>query len=211
MRRFSFLTASAGARGQHVPEQLTAWVQKALDGDVRLLPLKADDGTPWGEGYEFTRSLETTTDAGVTMHWKERVWVVRSQSLREAQQRRLHQRLERAEAALRALTPPRGRGQRQFTEPEPLRTEVARVLSQYQAEDLLTVRLHRDMARRSVRAYGNQPACVTEQHRYVVQVWRKATAIQQQEQTLGWRAYVTNTRLLKWPISWYRQLEYNSG
>jgi transposase len=176
-----------------VPEQLTAWVQKALDGDVRLLPLKADDGTPWGDGYELTRSLETSADTGTTVHWKERVWIVRSQSLRAAQQRGLTQRLERAEAALLALTPPRARGQRQFTEPEPLRAEVEQVLAHYHVEDLLTVRLHRDVTRRSVRAYGDQPARVAEQHRYVVQCWRNATAIQQQEQTQGWRAYVTNT------------------
>ena len=54
------------------------------------------------------------------------------------------------------------------------------------------MRLHRDVARRSVRAYGDQPARVAEQHRYVVQCWRNATAIQQLEQTLGWRCYVTN-------------------
>jgi len=126
-----------------VPEQLTAWVQKALDGEVRLLPLKADDGTLWGDGYEITRTLDATTPEDHAVHWHERVWVVRSQSLRDAQQRGLHQRLERAEAALGALTPRRGRGQRQFTEPEPLRAEVARVLSQYHVEDLLTVRLHR--------------------------------------------------------------------
>jgi transposase len=176
-----------------VPEQLTAWVQKALAGDVRLLPLKADDGTRGGDGYEITRTLDATTSEGHAVHWKERVWVVRSQSLLDAQQRGLHQRLERAEAALLALTPPRGRGQRQFTEPEPLRAEVARVLAQYHVEDLLTVRLHRDVVRRAVRAYGDQPARVAEQHRYVMQVWRNATAIQQQEQTRGWRAYVTNT------------------
>ena len=176
-----------------VPTQLTAWVQKALDGDVRLLSLKADDGTPWGDGYELTRSLETSADTGVTVHWKERVWVVRSQSLMDAQQRGLHQRLERAEAALLALTPSRGRGQRQFTESELLRAEVAQILSQYRVEDMLTVRLHRDVTHRSVRAYGDQPARVTEQHRYVVQCWRNTRAIQQQEQTLGWRAYVTNT------------------
>jgi transposase len=47
--------------------------------------------------------------------------------------------------------------------------------------------------RRSVRAYGNQPAHRTEQRRYVVQVWRNISAIEQHEQTLGWRAYVTNS------------------
>ena len=175
-----------------VPEQLAAWVQKALDGDVRLLPLKADDGSPWGDGYEITRSLNATTSAGHAVHWKERVWIVRSQSLVDAQRRGLQQRLERAEAALRALTPPRGRGQRQFTEPEPLRAAGEALLAQYHVQGLLTVRLQQEVERRQVRAYGDQPARVAEQHRYVVQCWRNVRAIQQQEQTLGWRVYVTN-------------------
>lgn len=175
-----------------VPEQLRVWVQKALDGDVRLLPLKADDGTPWGDGYEIARSQEATLPTGPTVHWKERVWVVRSQSLMDAQQRGLRQRLERAEAAVHALTPPRGRGQRQFTESEPLRAEVEQLLTQYQVQGLLTVRLKEEVERRPVRAYGDQPARVAEQRRYVVQCWRNVAAIQQKEQTLGWRAYVTN-------------------
>lgn len=190
-RRGHFYLAPLAQVGE-IPEQLTAWVQKALDGNARLLPLSADDGTLWGDGYEVTRALDATTSEGHAVRWKERVWVVRSQSLMDAQQRGLRQRLERAEAALRALTPPRGRGQRQFTAPEPLRAEVERVLTQYHVQDLLTVRLKLEVVRRSVRAYGTQPPRVAEQQRYVVQVWRNATAIQHQEQTLGWRAYVTN-------------------
>jgi transposase len=175
-----------------VPAQLSAWVQQPLDGEVRLLPLQADDGKPWGEGYELTRGLETPTANGGPVQWTERVWVVRSHSLRDAQQRGLHQRLARAETALHALTPPRGRGHRQFTEGEALRAEVEAVLTQYDVQGLLTVRLVQEVTRRQVRAYGSQPARVAAQQRYVVQVWRNAPAIQRQEQTLGWRAYVTN-------------------
>jgi transposase len=190
-QRGHFYLAPLAQVGQ-VPEQLAGWVQKALEGDVRLLPLKADDGTRWGEGYEITRRLTNPTDEGVAVRWKERVWIVCSQSLRDAQQRGLRQRLEHAEAALRALTPPRGRGQRQFTESEPLRAAVEQLLTRYQVHGLLTVRIKEEVARHSVRAYGNPRAHLTEQRRYVVQVGRNPAAIEQHEQTLGWRAYVTN-------------------
>jgi transposase len=154
--------------------------------------LKADDGTHWGKGYELTRRLTSSSDPEEAVNWKERVWVVCSQSLRDAQHRGLHQRLDRAEAALRALTPPRGRGQRQFAESEPLRTAVEQVLTQFDVHGLLTVRLKEEAEQRTLRAYGNQPARVVNQRRYGVQVWRNAAAIEQHEQTLGWRAYVTN-------------------
>jgi hypothetical protein len=70
--------------------------------------------------------------------------------------------------------------------------EAEQVLAHYHVENLLTVRLHREVMPRAVRAYGKQSAHVTEQNRYVVQCWRNATAIQQLEQALGWHAYVTN-------------------
>jgi transposase len=201
-QRGHFYLAPLAQVGQ-VAEQLAGWVQKALDGDVRLLPLQADDGAHWGEGYAITRRLTSPTATGRTVHWKERVWIVCSQSLRDAQQRGLHQRLEHAEAALHALTPPRGRGQRQFTESEPLRAAVEQVLTQYQVQGLLTVRLKEDVAHRTVRAYGDQPAHVVEQRRYVVQCWRNTAAIEQHEQTLGWRCYVTNAP--------HRQLSLEQG
>jgi len=175
-----------------VPAELAEWVQRALDGQVHLISLVAENGSPWGEGYELTRSPQARLADGQMLQWKERVWVVRSDSFAEAQRRGLHQRLEHAEAALRALTPPRGRGQRQFTEAEPLQAAAQTILEKYRVQGLLTVRLHLQVERRAVRAYGSRPARVEEQRRYVVQVWRNEPAIQAQERTLGWRAYVTN-------------------
>lgn len=175
-----------------VPVELAGWVQRALDGAVRLLPLLAEDGSAWGEGYEITRSQQADLPDGKTLRWKERVWVVRSQQFAAAQQRGLQQRLEHAEAALRALTPPRGRGQRQFTDVEALRQASQAILDKYHVQGLLTVRLQHEVEQRQVRAYGQRPAHVEAQSRYVVQVWRNKTAIQQHERTMGWRAYATN-------------------
>ena len=121
-----------------VPTELAGWVQRALDGDVRLHPLVAEDGSAWGAGYELTRTQQANLPAGKTLRWKERVWVVRSDQFAAAQQRWLQQRLEHAEAALRVLTPPRGRGQRQFADAEALRQASQAILAKYRVEGLLT-------------------------------------------------------------------------
>ena len=175
-----------------VPTELARWVQRALDGDVRLRPLVAEDGSAWGKGYEFTRAQHTELPDGKLIRWTEPVWVVCSDQFAAAQKRGLQQRLEHAETALRGLTPPRGRGQRQFTDAEALRQASQAIVDKYQVEGLLTVRLHHEVKRQPVRAYGDRPVRVKEQSRYVVQCWRNAAAIEQQERTLGWRAYVTN-------------------
>jgi hypothetical protein len=49
---------------------------------------------------------------GKPVTWTERVQVVRSLALAERERQPLEQRLAKAEGALRALTPPPGRGRR---------------------------------------------------------------------------------------------------
>src|SRR5262249_57768145 len=67
-----------------------------------------------GGGYESARQ-QTACIAEKPQTWKERVQVFRSDSLVKTQTRALERRLERAEAAVRALTPPGGPGRVQFT------------------------------------------------------------------------------------------------
>ena len=62
-----------------------------------------------GGGYEFERSLRAEV-SGQPVAWVERVQLVRSQALAAHQAHQLAQRLAKAEAAVRALTP-RGGGE----------------------------------------------------------------------------------------------------
>ena len=64
--------------------------------------------------------------------WTERVQVIRSDSLAETQTRALERRLEKAEAAVRALTPPPGPGRAQFTTGWELERAVAAVLAEHE-------------------------------------------------------------------------------
>jgi transposase len=104
----------------------------------------------------------------------------------------LQQRLTKAQSALAALTPPPGRGRRQFTQEAPLRQAVQAVVTRYRLEGLLSVQIQREVQHRSLRAYRDRPARVEEQPRYVVQVSPDLLAIERFERTLGWRAYATN-------------------
>jgi len=175
-----------------VPEQLAAWVAAAVKGQVSLMPIRDATGRQQlGEGYEIKRRLTSQMNAQ-PVEWLERVLIVRSESYAQAGQRGLQQRLTRAQTDLRALTPPRGRGRRQFIEEEPLRTAAQTILQRYEVEGLLTLQIKRDPERRPVRAYGGQPARMVERDRFVLSVMPNAVRIQQQEQLLGWRVYVTN-------------------
>jgi len=171
-----------------LPAEMEAWVTAAVTGQVRLTTILDTDGqTVLGEGYERSRSQEGRGPTG-PIRWMERVLVVRSEAFAAAAQRGLRQCLNKAQAALEALTPPPGRGRRQFTETAPLREAVQAILTQYKVEGLLTIDLQR-----SIRAYGDRPARVEKCHRYAVHVQRDTPAIERLERTLGWRVYATNT------------------
>lgn len=183
-----------------LPDQLAHWVDDALRGKVRLQPVwDADRKTRLGEAYERHRRLTADTETG-PLAWNERVLIVRSTAYAQAAVRSLRQRLAQAQTELRALTPPRGRGQRQFTEEAPLQAAAEAILKRYAVTGLVTVTLRRDTERRTIRAYRGAPARVEERHRYLVTVKENRARLRVLEPRLGWRVYVTNTPTPQLPV-----------
>ena len=145
------------------------------------------------EGFEVTRT-QMANIAGRPCTWEERCLVVRSRAYAETEAAALHQRLTRAEADLRQLTPPRGRGQHPIREEAALQTKVTALLSHYGVAGLLEVTWERQVTVRRKRAYRGQPARQEEDVCYVITtVLRQQVAIERTERLLGWRIYVTNT------------------
>jgi len=183
-----------------LPEQLEKWVDDAVCGKVRLQPVwDAEGKTRLGEAYEQRRRLSAETETG-TMAWNERLLIVRSATYAKSAVQSLRKRLAQAQADLRALTPPRGRGQRQFTDAVALQTAVDAILERYAVNGLLTVTLQQETERRTVRAYRNAPARQEERQRYLVQVKENRTRLRTLEPRLGWRVYVTNAPVRKLPL-----------
>jgi hypothetical protein len=86
-----------------------------------------------GRGFEISHS-HTTEVGGEVINWTERLLVVRSFSYVQSLQAASQRRLDKAEAALRALTPPRHRGKRQFQDKASLVTAIERIEKQYDDE-----------------------------------------------------------------------------
>lgn len=141
-------------------------------------------------GYETTRSQEAEVD-GQPVVWEERVLVVYSPAHAKRSRRGLMQRLERAERALHALTPPPGRGRRQWDDLTALQTEVQIILKRRRVEELLEVNYIREAQCRRVRKYRDRPARTEEKVRYTVQVKRNPVAIRKAHRSMGWRLYAT--------------------
>ena len=167
-----------------VPQFLSEGIELALSGQLQSVKIVrySDDGQEQllGTGYELEREQETTIN-GLTQTWAERVLLVRSCSYLKKQQRGLQTRLETAKGKLLSLTPSVGRGKRQIRDELELRQKAQAILKTHRVEGLLDYDYDYEVPTRS-RPGRYQITAVTS----------NKTRIQQVEQQLGWRAYVTN-------------------
>ena len=184
-------------------ELMAEWVKDGLANEAMLRKVLITDED---RTYEIARGYEvkrTCTHEGET--WEERVLVVQSKAFADQQRKSLQERLDKAEAALLALTPPVGRGKRQITEEADLRSRAEAVLKKYRVTDLLTYTYEQECKREEKlvgrgRSGPNREREIVEQVRYqVTGVQRQQEAIAKQKARAGWRAYATNapqTRLI---------------
>ena len=182
--------AQVGETAQQMPQWIEAGVAR---GDALTQVLSDDEKQVLAQGYELSR---TCVWEGLT--WQERVLIVRSHAYVETQRRHLQERLDKAQAALVALTPPVGRGKRQITQEEALQSAAEAVLVKHRVAGLLTYTFTRQ-SEQEVKFVGrgrggaNRPQQMNERVRYqITAVQRNEEAIADLVARLGWRAYASN-------------------
>lgn len=165
-------------------EQALTVVEAASDGSVEAPPLQA-------LGFEVNRSLQAVW-AGTPVRWQERVLVVHSLGHAKRQRDALAERVARAQERITALTAPRERGGRRWTDYSRIEAAVEAILKRERVEGLLKVDYQWQIQRRAVRAYGQRPARIEQSGRFVLQVAFDEAAIAEASRLFGWRLYVTN-------------------
>jgi len=179
-----------------VASQMASWIEVgvAKGEDLTKVQISDEEGThEIARGYEVKRFC--TCDG---QNWEERVLIVRSHAYAEAQQHYLEKRMDKATAALLALTPPVGQGKRQVKDEKTLHEQAEAILEKQEVTGLLTYHYTRESKQEeklvgSGRNGPNRPRQVVEHVRYqITQVQRNAVVIAQHVATLGWRAYGTN-------------------
>jgi len=181
--------------------QMREWVQAAGNDTQTLTPIPVVDAQgqalPLVQGYETSRPCTAQVN-GQALEWTERVFVVYSQAYAQAQARGLEQRLARATAKLNALTPPRGRGKRQFQDEAQLVHAAQAILQAQRVEGLLAYSFERQEERQT-QFVGRGRGAAHRPQREVVQVRYQITSVVRHEadiaalkDTFGWRAYATD-------------------
>ena len=194
--------------------QLRGWLQTPpAEGQATTLVWNDDELI--GGGDEFERQLSAEV-AGKPVAWTERVQLVYSSTLARQQAAGLEQRLLRAEAELRALTPTPGRGRRQYREPAALEQAMSKVLAQRDVTGLLQVTWSKvDDVRTHYIGRGRGGPDRETRTETVVRcainlVERDVAAIAQHQQLLGWRILVTNLPAAQMTLS-QTILHYRQG
>jgi transposase len=181
-----------------VAAQFAGWVEAALTGEAagKLIEARVEDDL-LGAGYEFERSQ--TAMVGQAEHtWSERVQIIRPQASARSQAAALDRRLEKAEAALRGLTPPPGTGRTPFTTGWQLDQAIAAVLTEHEVQGLLEVSHDYGETSRTKyvgpgRSGPNRPKTTEWSVRYrITTVRRNEPAIARRVARMGWQLQVTN-------------------
>ena len=170
------------------PEMKQVYLPEDVPGNPEQPP---DPECAIAEGFETTIQRSILLN-GQPITWTERVLCVKSFVYAQAQRKGLNNRLERAEAALRALTPPPGRGRKQYTDEASLQAAIDQILKRLDVKGLLDVTFQRMENHRQIRAYGGRPARTETTVRLQVNVAKNADAIVKAERRLGFRLYATN-------------------
>jgi transposase len=182
---------------------LAPWVEREAEMERIFLPEDGPEPDPKlaiAHGFEDSRSYQVNV-AGQEVAWQERLVVVRSHQYEQTTKLWLQRRLEKAEQALKALTPSRGRGKRQIEDEVSLLAAIQRIEAQYQVAGLFDCHYEQDVSERRVRAYGDQPARTESQVRFQLTVERNQSAIQAAEFRAGWRIYATNAPEVQLPLA----------
>jgi transposase len=186
-----------------IPEEtLEGYLKGVWSGKQSLTSVKREgtDGEQEkiAEGFEFWESLSAMV-GDQQIHWQERRLVIHSFGHARAAERGLTQRLEKAQAALEALTE-RKQGKEVFSEAEALRQSVDKILERYEVQDLLHVQITEHVQARQVRQYGDRPAETRKELQLTLKVHRLEAVIEKVVRRFGWRVYGTNCP--KSQLSW---------
>jgi transposase len=179
-------------------ELLTPWVDREDEMELVFLSedrleggQEPDPELALARGFEVTRTHQVKV-SGQSMEWLERLLVVRSFQYAQSTQKLLHRRLDKAEKALRALTPPRQRGKRQIENEVSLLAAIQHIEEKYRVQGLFGYDYQQEVTERQVRAYRDKPARTERKVRFQLTVMRNEQAIAAAEFGAGWRIYATN-------------------
>lgn len=181
------------AQTGQVPQLLEQMLNQVWQGQQRLERVYPDPEQQKGPGWvaavtELERQQEAKIE-GRELKWSERVLLVHSPAWRRQGYESLQSRLEKAEEALKHLSPKRGR-QREWSSGAEVDAAIGAILKQYRVQGLLQVDY--ELEQRQPRPGKSSEESQQPIYRCHLQIYRNQVAVRQMSRRLGWRLYATN-------------------
>ena len=186
---------------------LFPWVGREDEMEQIFLPKDFQEGgrvpdkeSALAYGFEVARPRQGKI-ADQSFTWTERLLVVRSTQFAKSSLKLLHKRLEKAEKALKSLTPARGRGKHQIKDEARLLVSIKSVEKKYRVQGFFKFVYQKELTKKKVRAHKDKPARIERKVRFQLTVTRNQEAIERAEAKTGWRIYATNAPVEKFPLA----------
>jgi transposase len=182
------------------PQEMAGWIETTIANSKEIVELRLQNHGReelLGEGREWWRNCQTKVDKE-TVRWKERIQLIRTCGVWQAQQKHLEEKLSKAEKEMKRLTPASGRGRQVYRAEGSLASAVTQIMERHGVIDLLAVawQQRRQVRQRYVgrgRPGVNRARTEEVKVRYeITAVKRQEKAIAARKERLGWRAQVTN-------------------
>jgi len=141
-------------------------------------------------GYETRETVEASVE-GSSQNWQERRLIVQSLAAAHSAGVSLQERLQKAEAALQAVTT-RRQGKARLVERPQIEEAIAAILKEFRVQGLLLVEITEHLSERPVRAYRGRLNEVRRDLTFTLTTSRDEQAIEEAMSHLGWRVYATN-------------------
>ena len=142
------------------------------------------------EGFELC-VIQTAKVADEEISWTERHLVIRSLAHAKAATEALHSRIEKAQAAINALSD-RKQGKELILDAKVLAQMAEAILKKDEVVGLLQFQVTEQVQERSLRKYKDRPAETRIERQLLITTAKDEVAILKAIQRLGWRIYGTN-------------------
>ena len=142
------------------------------------------------EGFELC-VIQTAKVADEEISWTERHLVIRSLAHAKAATEALHSRIEKAQAAINALSE-RKQGKELILDAKVLAQMAEAILKKDEVVGLLQFQVTEQVQERSLRKYKDRPAETRIERQLLITTAKDEVAILKAIQRLGWRIYGTN-------------------
>ena len=160
-------------------------------GLIQIFDAQKDSAIPAPLRAKAFEKQEDMYCQALDIEWQERRIIVYSVSYAEQQNRRLNERMDKAEQALNTLLQAK-QGKKKLKTRAEVELAVEQLLKKHKVYKFIEVQVKQQVHTTVVRKYGKRPGGLKEKLSFSLAIQTNEEVLEKHRQNLGWRVYATN-------------------